>query len=497
MKHTLKALIALMMLAAILLTGCSQKSDTLKNIESQRKTIEENFKTVVVEYDGGTITALEAMPIFASYYTYYYQLYSMFGMSIDDETISELKNYVAEYMLQNRLLADEFDKRGLTLDKTEDEYNTESDENYNSQLESYISQLTDYTEEEAKAYAEMVLYSSGLTIENNRALTILGAKADKVVAAIEDEAPLPTEDDLSAYYTERLAADEETYTATPTGVESAMSNGSSVCWMPEGYRTVKHILVIPEDDVLSAVTDARNSLTTAQTALASLENELAEVTAAAADETAEAKTTEAVEAEATEAVEAEATEAVEVEATEAVEAEATEAPRTAEDVQADIDAKKAEIVELEQAVADAESACIASVQEKLDAIYAALESGSDFESVMDEYGEDPGMQSEPNKTTGYYVREDSVIWDANFTAGAMALANVGDYSAEPVISSSGVHIIYYASDVTPGAVPFESVHDTLEAEKTEDMRSDYLNEQLNAMTEAVNPVYHTDEWNIQ
>ena len=126
-----------------------------------------------------------------------------------------------------------------------------------------------------------------------------------------------------------------------------------------------------------------------------------------------------------------------------------------------------------------------------------LESGSDFESVMEEYGEDPGMQSEPNKTTGYYVREDSTIWDENFTKGSMALEKVGDYSATPVISSSGVHIIYYASDVTPGAVPFESVYDTLYAEETEIKRSEYLTEQLNAWVEAANPVYHADEWVVQ
>ena len=41
MKHTLKALIALLMLAAVLLTGCSGQSDTMKKIEEQKKSIEE------------------------------------------------------------------------------------------------------------------------------------------------------------------------------------------------------------------------------------------------------------------------------------------------------------------------------------------------------------------------------------------------------------------------------------------------------------------------
>ena len=43
----------------------------------------------------------------------------------------------------------------------------------------------------------------------------------------------------------------------------------------------------------------------------------------------------------------------------------------------------------------------------------------------------------------------------------MALENVGDYSATPVISTSGVHIIYYYEDVPAGAVPLDEVRDAL------------------------------------
>ena len=250
MKHTLKALIALLMLAAVLLTGCSGQSDTMKKIEDQKKSLEERFKTVIAEYDGGTITMMDVLPSFYSMYSYYYQLYSMFGMTVDDDMINELKDQTARYAVQCRVVEAEFERRGLTLDKTEEEYNAEADKNYNDQLESCIQQITSGTDEEKKANAELILYSQGLTIESNRKQTILNAKIDKVVSAVEDEAPKPTEDDISAYYTEKLAEDEKTYTETPNGVETAMTDGKAVCWMPEGYRTVKHVLVIPESDVL-------------------------------------------------------------------------------------------------------------------------------------------------------------------------------------------------------------------------------------------------------
>ncbi|MDY3025292.1 MAG: peptidylprolyl isomerase [Candidatus Faecivicinus sp.] len=481
MKHTLKALCALMMLVAVLLAGCSAQSNTIRQIEEQRKTLEKKYAEIVAEYDGGTVALMDVLPTFYSMYSYYYQMYSMFGMSMDDEMIAQLKNQALEYAVQSRLLAAEFDRRGLTLDKTEEELNAESDKTYNDQLDYCIQQIADGTDAEKKASAELILFSQGLTIENNRAQAILNAKVEKAVSAIEDEAAEPTEEEISAYYDEKVASDEATYTANPTGVESAKSNGQAVCWMPEGYRTVKHVLIIPEDDFLQKVKDARSTLSTAQNALSGYEDELKALTEpeATAEPTAEPEAT------------------AEAEATAEVTAEPTAEPRSAEEIQADIDAKRAELPELQKAVEEAETACLDSVRDKTASVYKELENGKDFDSVMADFGEDPGMQSEPNMTTGYYVRADSTIWDKNFTAGAMTLEKVGDYSAEPVISSSGVHIIYYASDVTPGAVPLAEVHDALKSEKQEELRTAHLSEELAKWVEAANPVYHADKWTFE
>ena len=102
----------------------------------------------------------------------------MFGMSMDDEMIAQLKNQALEYAVQSRLLAAEFDRRGLTLDKTEEELNAESDKTYNDQLDYCIQQIADGTDAEKKASAELILFSQGLTIENNRAQAILNAKVE-------------------------------------------------------------------------------------------------------------------------------------------------------------------------------------------------------------------------------------------------------------------------------------------------------------------------------
>jgi len=256
-----------------------------------------------------------------------------------------------------------------------------------------------------------------------------------------------------------LLEDEAKYTESPVLVESnATAEGNVVTWYPEGYRTVKHVLVIPEESVLKAVTDARTALKTAQNELSNLEGELTAVNDA-----------------------------------DAAEAEGEEA-RTAEEIQKDIDAKAAEIPVLEKAVADAEAACLASVKEKTDAVYADLAAGKSIDEVMAAYGEDPGMQRERAMTTGYFISAASTRWDSNFAAEAMALEKVGDYSAEPVISSSGVHIVYYFSDVTPGAVALEDIKDEMYELTMSEKKTAHFSTELENWIEAMNPVLHLDVW---
>ena len=255
------------------------------------------------------------------------------------------------------------------------------------------------------------------------------------------------------------------------------SDSTTVYWMPEGYRTVKHILVVPDSEVLAAVTTARSDLTAAEDNIEALRTELDAVNNP--EDTEEGEAEEADEAE------------------EAEEPEETEAPRTAEEIQADIDAAEASLDGLKEAVEKAEADCLASVQDKLDEIYGKIEAGEDFDSLIEAYGEDPGMQNEPTKTRGYYVCANSTNWDANFTAGAMALANVGDVSETPVISTSGVHIIRYESDVTPGAVALDEIHDTLYEDTLETMKQDHFDSELESWISALNPQYNVSAFVVE
>lgn len=458
MRHSFAKLMALLMALLLVLSGCNLIDvDQVAVIGEQRAEVEKELSTVLVEYDGGSVTAFDVMASFYGNYSYIAQLYSSFGMSLDDEMVNDILQDVVDTELQSRAIAKEFESRGLSLSKTVEEINAEADEAYQSNYDYVYENVEGDTDEVRAANTELALYQQGYTKEYLHEYFLNTYRMEAVEAAVREEISEVTDEELQAAYEEQVAADESTYTETPTKLDGVMTGADAlVCWMPEGYRTVKHVLVIPEDEVLQAVTDARSAVDAAEKELETLRTELDGVNDDEPEEGGEV--------------------------------------RTAEEIQADIDAKEAELVDLEAAAKAAETACLESVKDRTDEIYTKLEAGEDFDAVMAEFGEDPGMQSEPSMTSGYYVCADSTQWDANFTAGAMLLGQVGDYSAEPVISTSGVHIIYYNSDVTPGAVPLENVRDALYDQTLESMKSEHYQSELTGWVDALNPVYHLDAW---
>ncbi|MBR4236262.1 MAG: peptidylprolyl isomerase [Clostridia bacterium] len=111
-------------------------------------------------------------------------------------------------------------------------------------------------------------------------------------------------------------------------------------------------------------------------------------------------------------------------------------------------------------------AVIESIRDTLDEIYAAYEAGTSFIDLIAQYNVDPGMQDETNLRDGYEVHKDSVTWVDEFTKGAFSegMNEPGDVS-EPVVTSYGVHILYYLRDIASGA-----------AELTEQLRQDLISD---------------------
>lgn len=122
------------------------------------------------------------------------------------------------------------------------------------------------------------------------------------------------------------------------------------------------------------------------------------------------------------------------------------------------------------------AAILASVQPTIDEIHQKLQDGASFDDLIAEYGQDSGMQTEPNKSQGYAVHADSIIWDPAFVQAAFSVDNVGDI-AEPVIGNYGVHIVKYHRDIPAGAI---TLTDDIRTSLREDLEDTQANELLNA-----------------
>lgn len=97
------------------------------------------------------------------------------------------------------------------------------------------------------------------------------------------------------------------------------------------------------------------------------------------------------------------------------------------------------------------AAVLASRQEDIDTIYSRLESGESFETLIAEFGTDPGMTDPTYLAEGYDVHKDSVTYDTVFTNAAFSekMQQVGDVS-DPVVGTYGIHILYYLRDIPAG-----------------------------------------------
>lgn len=133
-----------------------------------------------------------------------------------------------------------------------------------------------------------------------------------------------------------------------------------------------------------------------------------------------------------------------------------------DDVQSQISELRSEgDTEGADALRDAE---LAKIQAEADAALGRANAGEDFDALIEELGDDPGMTEEPAKTYGYMVYEGSNYVEP-FEEASLALTRDGQISAL-VPTDFGYHIIERVSNAE-GAVPFDSVKESIiESQKT-------------------------------
>ena len=353
---------------------------------------------------------------------------------------------------------DQFDEATMA------DFEASADAMMQSYVEYYVSyfypeatEITDDMRAEAEAYWASTGFSREAYAEALRNDAINAAVYDYITGdvTISDE-------EVQAAYEALIAKDQERY-ANDNSYYNDITSGATIAWNPEGYRTVKHVLIGFNDEQTARYNDLQSQLT-------SLNAEREAILAAEpAEDVAVAEPTESTEA--AEAVEpAEAAEVAEP-------AEATAPMRTLEEVDADIAACNAEL-----------DALYGELLPTAEEVVAAFNAGTSFDELIAQYNQDPGMTTEPLASFGYPVSAASTIFDPAFTAGAMSIAEVGQIS-EPVRGMYGIHVIYYLSDITPGAVALDEIRDEVAQLALDDKIAATYNEQVAAWVEEANVEY--------
>lgn len=404
---------ALMLALMLALTGCS-----LIEIDQEMEMAE-----VVATVGDVKITKGDVINVYNYQVEYSNAMYSYYGMAMTEEVLASVKDDVIEYFIELELLKQKAAELGLT--DFSDEFFAEADATAAEEFEGMITEHSAHvntnglTEEAARETVIKHLADEGTTLEllkkTYRDIEVADLVRNHVIASVE-----ATEEEIQAAYEAKVAADQETYSGSTYLYETYQTYGETIAWNPEGYRTVKHILFQLTEEQKTALAELKAKLLDTEAGIAALN------TASASTDSAEPAAT----------------------------ADPAALPTKT------IDELNAEKAELEKQIADQEAEILASFKEKTDAVYTRLEAGEAFDALMAELGEDPGMQSEPSMSKGYYVSAASTVWDTNFRDAAMAIEAVGEVS-EPILSGSGVHIIFYNSDVIPGAVDIEAVREVL------------------------------------
>jgi len=125
------------------------------------------------------------------------------------------------------------------------------------------------------------------------------------------------------------------------------------------------------------------------------------------------------------------------------------------------------------ALRDAE---LEKLQERAGMVYEKLQNGANYEEMLAQYGEDPGMkEGAANAETGYRLYAGTSTLEPNFLAGALALQKPGDIS-KPIGSDYGYYIIKFESESEAHAYPLEEVWDGIRDVLIAQRSSEYYEE---------------------
>ncbi len=427
----LQKFFSFLLCACMLLSVSAFAEDAVPSDPPAESAAELADDTVLATVNGDSITWKDIQPGYSSLLTNYGSYYDM-----TSKTNVELFRAVAlENMITERLIQQKAKEYGL--DQLTDEEaaasDAEADADWQAAIENYLSyyhsDLTEESSEEEKAAAEAEAvkyyndagYTPEILRENYRQYVVY----EKVQGMMTQDAAV-TDEEVEKAYQDLVAADKELYQndisayieynnyvdqmSMYAAIYGSAGDMDHAWYKPAGFRAVKHILLEVDETLMKTYTDLQ------------------------------ARYEEQLSAEASEVQSGEGEVGTGESAEPAAEPTATPEPVTEEQVNA------------------AKAAILESLAQKIDEINQKIAEGADFDELIATYGvkadgsaTDPGMSSEPYKTSGYEVAEGSTNYVPEFVEAAFSVSNVGDVSA-PYLSDYGVHIVKYIGDVAEGPI---------------------------------------------
>ena len=242
-------------------------------------------QTPIIEVVGKTFTKAEVNEQVEAVMDYEEYMYSMYGISYDRtdaSTISMAQDSAIDAMVQQAVL--EKKAADLGLDVLSDEEKAEVEESVDSTYTLYSDSVksayfadTELEGEELDAAVEAKM--AELAYPTREELVESETNA-KVLEKVRDEAVKDvtvSEEELQEAYNTHVESAMTTYGNSPSSYGTDVQNGATIYYVPAGYRYVKHILIEFTDEDSQAISDLESQISQKQTELSTAETSLADL----------------------------------------------------------------------------------------------------------------------------------------------------------------------------------------------------------------------------
>ena len=196
---------------------------------------EDGEPVVVAEFDGGELMSTEVVPAYNDQLTN-----AIFSGQSADEVAEDTLNQVLTQLAGDKIIAARAKELGLTELSADDlaQIDAKAAENYERQLSDYMA----FVGETDRDAAVKQLADNGITQETITEQLKQNWWSQKYYDHTVKDVTV-TDEDVQARYDALLAEQQADFDATPENFEYAHLTGRAIVYRPEGYRSVRDVLI--------------------------------------------------------------------------------------------------------------------------------------------------------------------------------------------------------------------------------------------------------------